>query len=111
MNADKNKPVGFDPRLSAFIGGYICVALSIASLCAQTHPLESIVGAARANPAALKDLLAANLPNLKNQGTALVWGQDFLFVAAAAKEPAVSIDAQPLAAMTRVPGVDIWYRL
>jgi enterochelin esterase-like enzyme len=111
MNADKNKPVGFDPRFSAFISGYTCVALSVASLCAQTHPLESIVEAARANPPALKELLATNFPNLKNQGTALVWGQDFLFVAAAAKEPAVSIDAQPLAAMTRVPGADIWYRL
>lgn len=80
-------------------------------MCAQTHPLQAIIEAARFNPPALKVLLATNFPNLKNQGTALVWGQDFLFLAAAAKEPTVSIDAQPPAAMTRVPDADIWYRL
>ena len=68
--------------------------LTIAGLCAQTHPLEAIVDAARANPPALKNLLATSFPNLKNQGTALVWGQDFLFVAETAKQPAVSVDAQ-----------------
>jgi len=58
-------------------------------LWAQTHPLEAIVEAARGNPPALKELLATNFPNLKNQGTALVWGQDFLFVAETAKQPMV----------------------
>src|SRR5580700_7562035 len=87
------------------------LSLSIAALYAQTHPLEAIIEAARANPPALKDLLSTNFPNLKNQGTALVWGQDFLFVAQTSKEPAVSIDAQPPAAMAHVPDADIWYRL
>jgi enterochelin esterase family protein len=83
----------------------------MATLCAQTHPLQAIIEAARANPPALKDLLARNFPNLKNQGVALMWGQDFLFVADTAKQPMVSIDAQPPSAMKRVPDADIWYRL
>lgn len=78
---------------------------------AQTHPLQAIVEAARANPQALKDLLATNFPNLKNQGTALVWGQDFLFIADTAKLPSVVIDAQPPASMKRAPDSEIWYRL
>jgi enterochelin esterase-like enzyme len=90
---------------------FLLLSLSVAALCAQLHPLEAIVDAARAHPAALKDLLATNFPNLKNQGTALVWGQDFLFVADTTKQPVVSIDAQPAAAMARVPDSDLWYRL
>jgi hypothetical protein len=89
----------------------LLLPLSMATLCAQMHPLESIIEAARFNPPALRDLLGTNFPNLKNQGTALVWGQDFLFVAETAKEPTVSIDAQPLAAMTRVQDSGYWYRL
>lgn len=82
-----------------------------ATVGAQTQPLEAIIEAAHSDPPALKELLGRNFPNLKNQGTALVWGQDFLFVAATAKEPMVSIDAQPLAPMTHVPDADIWFRL
>jgi len=89
----------------------VLLPISMAAMCAQTHPLESIVEAARVNPPALKALLATNFPNLKNQGTALVWGQDFLFLAETGKEPTVSIDAQPLAAMARVPDSGYWYRL
>ncbi len=85
--------------------------LTFAALYAQTHPLEAIVNAARANPAALKELLATNFPTLKNQGTALVWGQDFLFVADTAKQPTVSIDGQPATAMAHVPESDFWYAL
>jgi enterochelin esterase family protein len=83
--------------------------LSVGAMCAQTHPLQAIVEAARANPPVLKDLLAVNFPNLKNQGTALVWGQDFLFLAETAKQPAVSIDGQPQTPMTRVPNSGFWY--
>jgi len=89
----------------------LLLPLCAAALCAQTHPLQAIVEAARNNPAALKALLATNFPNLKNQGTALVWGQDFLFVAETAKQPAVSIDGQAAPAMTRLADSDIWYRL
>lgn len=89
----------------------VLATFTVAAMCAQTHPLQTIIEAARTDPPALKELLAANFPNLKNQGAALVWGQDFLFVADTAKTPEVSIDAQPPAAMARVAGSDIWYRL
>jgi hypothetical protein len=90
MNADEEQQgrCGDDRTLSV-------IPFSIVTLCAQTHPLQAVIEAARGNPPALKELLATNFPNLKNQGTALVWGQDFLFVAETAKEPIVSIDAQP----------------
>ena len=83
----------------------------MAALCAQTHPLQAILEAARANPPALAGLLATNFPNLKNQGTALVWGQDFLFVAETSKQPMVAIDGQPPSAMQRVPDTGQWYRV
>ncbi|HXM41178.1 MAG TPA: alpha/beta hydrolase-fold protein [Bryobacteraceae bacterium] len=89
----------------------VLVPISMAAMWAQTHPLQAIVEAARSDPPALKALLATDFPNLKNQGTALVWGQDFLFIAETAKEPAISIDAQPLAAMARLPDSGYWYRL
>ncbi len=89
----------------------LLLLLTITGLSAQTHPLEAIVDAAREHPAALKDLLAASYPSLKNQGTALVWGQDFLFVAETGKQSTVSIDGQPGAAMAAVPDSTLWYRL
>jgi hypothetical protein len=89
----------------------LLLPFSMAMVCAQTHPLEAIVDAARFHPAALKDLLATDFPSLKNQGTALVWGQDFLFIAETTNEPTVSIDAQSASAMTRVPDSGYWFRL
>jgi enterochelin esterase family protein len=78
---------------------------------AQTHPLETVIEAARAKSPELKDLLAKISPNLKTQGTALVWGQDFLFAVESEQEPGISIDGLPRAAMVRVPDSNIWYRL
>jgi enterochelin esterase family protein len=89
----------------------LLLPFSLAALSAQTHPLQSILDAARTQPAALRDLLAVNFPNLKNQGAALVWGQDYLFLADTPNQPAVSIDAQPPAAMARVPDSGLWFRL
>jgi enterochelin esterase-like enzyme len=86
-------------------------AIVVVAMNAQTHPLETAIEAARAKSPELKDLLAKISPNLKNAGTALVWGQDFLFAVESASEPAVSIDGQPKAAMARVPDSNIWYRL
>src|SRR5580704_5143898 len=90
---------------------FLLLPILAGTICGQTHPLQAIVEAARENPAALTELLAASFPHLKNQGTALVWGQDFLFVAETPKTPAVSIDGQAQAAMTRVPDAGYWYRL
>jgi enterochelin esterase-like enzyme len=86
-------------------------AIAAVAMNAQTHPLETVIEAARAKSPELKDLLAKISPNLKNAGTALVWGQDFLFAVESGSEPAVSIDGQPPAAMARVPDSNIWYRL
>ena len=85
--------------------------IAVVATNAQTHPLEAVVEAARAKSPELKDLLAKISPNLKNAGTALVWGQDFLFAVESGAEPGVSIDGQPRAAMARVPDSNIWYRL
>jgi enterochelin esterase family protein len=90
---------------------FLLLPFTAAVMLAQTHPLEAIVAAARTNSPALKDLLATNFPNLKNQGTALVWGQDFLFVAETATSPEISIDMQPFAGMTHVPASGYWFRL
>jgi len=87
------------------------LACLCAGLCAQTHPLQTMIEAARAQSPALKDLLTRSAPNLKNQGAAFVWGQDFLFAVETGKDPSVSIDGQPPVSMTRVPDSDIWYRL
>jgi enterochelin esterase family protein len=93
---------------------FLLVTLSVVAVVAmnaQTHPLEAVIEAARAKSPELKDLLTKISPNLKNAGTALVWGQDFLFAVESGSEPAVSIDGQPPAAMARVPDSNIWYRL
>jgi enterochelin esterase-like enzyme len=90
---------------------FLLMPLAVVAMSAQTHPLETVVEAARAKSPELKDLLTKISPNLKNGGTALVWGQDFVFAVESAQEPAVSIDGQPRAAMVRLPDSNIWYRL
>jgi enterochelin esterase family protein len=85
--------------------------LACAALPAQMHPIQAAVEAARAHSPELKDILTKNVPNLKAQGAALVWGQDFLFAVQSDKEPTVMIDWQPPAAMTQIPDSNIWYRL
>lgn len=79
-------------------------------LYAQSHPLETLIEAARqgANAPGLKDLVTRNLGA---RGGANVWGQDFLFVTAAAEPATVSLDGQPPAPMTRIPDSNLWMRL
>ena len=85
--------------------------LSISAVYAQTHPLQRIIEAARANSSELKDLIATGIPGLKGRDGAVVWGQDFLFVVESEKPASVSIDKQPAIAMTNVPGTKYWYKL
>ena len=89
---------------------FLLAALAVGAF-AQTHPLAAIIEAARAQSPELKDLLAKAPGNLKTQGAAFVWGQDYVFAIAAASSAAVSIDAQPPAALTRIPDSDLWYLL
>jgi len=85
--------------------------LSVAAAPAQTHPLQALIEAARARSPELKDLFPKTVFDLQERGAAVVWGQDFLFAIETGQVAAVSIDGQPPAPMTRVPGSGIWYRL
>ncbi len=87
------------------------IALGLAAgLFGQTHPLQTLIEAARAKSPAVKDLLAKASPNLK-QGAAYVWGQDYLFAADSEKDATVSIDGNPPAALSRIEGSTLAYRL
>jgi enterochelin esterase family protein len=89
----------------------LLAVLSVCGLAAQTHPLEAILNSARAESPQFKELLVKAAPNLRTQGTALVWGQDFLFAVETEREAGVSVNGQPPSAMKRVPESNIWYRL
>ncbi|WP_321476663.1 alpha/beta hydrolase-fold protein [uncultured Paludibaculum sp.] len=77
---------------------------------AQTHPLESLIETARTGPSApgFKDLVGKILTA---KGGTAVWGQDFLFVAAAEDAVSISIDGQPPVSMARIPDSNLWMRL
>src|SRR5260370_20171208 len=81
----------------------------VLGLCAQTNRLEAVFDAAHANSPDFRELLAKGR-NLKN-GTALVWGQDFLFAVETEKQPSIAIDGLAPAAMSRIADSNIWYRL
>jgi enterochelin esterase-like enzyme len=81
------------------------------SVYAETHPLEELIDAARTNAPAVKELLAKRSPNLKAQGGVWVWGQDFLFATDSDGASSVSIDGQPPAALPKMAGSTVAYRL
>jgi enterochelin esterase-like enzyme len=85
-------------------------SLSLTALSAQTHPIQSLIDAARAKSPDLKEQLTKASANPGN-GLAQVWGQDFLFAIASDKGASISIDGLPPAAMSRVPDSNLWYRL
>lgn len=84
------------------------------ALCAQMHPLQELIEAARANNhARLKELFASGIIGLKGRDGAAVWGQDFLFAVESAElAVAVRIDHEvPPRVMRRVAGTNYWYQL
>ena len=85
--------------------------LSALATQAQTHPLQTLIDAARANSPALKTLFPETLFDLKERGAAAVWGQDFLFAIESDAVSSVAVDKQPPVSMTRVPDSNFWYRL
>jgi enterochelin esterase-like enzyme len=85
---------------------FVTAALSVWALGAQTHPLQELIEAARAESPALKDLLGKR--NV-TQGSVWIWGQDFLF--AAPGDASVSIDSQPAIGLTKLAGSNASYRL
>ncbi len=90
------------------LGLLVCLA---GGALAQTHPYQSLIESARAKSPAVKDALAKLAPNLKTQGAAFVWGQDFLFAAESDKDAAVSIDGQPAVPLTKMADSNVAYRL
>ncbi len=93
-------------KLSVSLAAWVSLAFA-----ADPSPLQQLIEAARQKPASpiLKQLLTAH--NVNNRGTAVVYGQDFLFAIASEKTPAVSIDGQPGLPLDRVPDSNLWYRL
>lgn len=89
----------------------LLAALAALALRAQTHPIQELVEAARAKSPEFQALLAKRAPNLKNAGGAWVWGQDFLFAAEAENSAAVSVDGQAPAALDRIAGSRVWFRV
>jgi enterochelin esterase family protein len=87
------------------------VTLLAISLFAETHPLQVLIQTARENPAKLKELLPANIHDLKERGGVAVWGQDFLFAVDTDKTPSISVNHEPPAPMTRVPESNFWFTL
>jgi enterochelin esterase family protein len=89
----------------------VLLLLFLAPAGAQKHPLEILIEAARTNSPALKELLPANIHDLKERGGSAVWGQDFLFAIDIETVPSISIDRKAPVKMNRVPGSNSWYLL
>lgn len=82
-----------------------------ATVKAQTHPLETLITAARENSPQLGELIRAGLPGLAGRDGAAVWGQEFLFAVRSEEPATVSIDHGPPLVMRRVAGSPFWYLL
>lgn len=89
----------------------VLLFLTALPLTAQTHPLQRLIDAARANSPDLKILLAQGLPGLNGRDGAAVWGQDFLFAVESPDPAMIAIDSQPPLPMTRATGSNYWYKL
>jgi enterochelin esterase-like enzyme len=76
--------------------------------------LERLLDAAERGEASLADLLPAAMtvpPELGLGPGAVVSGDRFLFAASGPAPLTVAVDERPPAAMTRVQGTDLWYRV
>jgi enterochelin esterase family protein len=85
--------------------------LCVSACFSQTNPLQDVIEAARTHSPRLAELLGSGLPLLQGRDGAVVWGQEFLFAVESDKPATVSIDHQPPANMTNVPGTKYWYKL
>ena len=89
----------------------VLLFLTALPITAQTHPLQRLIDAARANSPDLKILLAQGLPGLNGRDGAAVWGQDFLFAVESPDPAMIAIDSQPPLPMTRATDSNYWYKL
>src|SRR6202050_1168638 len=91
--------------------------LAAAGLYGQTHPLQEIIDAARANSPRLKELLdrkdewGNRIPELSGRDGVAVWGQEFFFAVQSASAATVVIDGEPPVPLKQVPGTNYWYLL
>jgi enterochelin esterase-like enzyme len=95
----------------------IFLLLAAAGLYGQTHSLQELIDAARADSPRLKELLdrkdewGNRLPELNGRDGAAVWGQEFLFAVQSASVATVVIDGEPPVPLKQVPGTNYWYLL
>jgi len=95
----------------------ILLLLAAAGLHAQTHPLQELIDAARADSPRLRDLLdrkdewGNRLPELNGRDGVAVWGQEFLFAVESQLAATVVIDGEPPVPMKQAPGTNYWYLL
>ena len=80
----------------------ILALLSASAVCAQMHPIQELIEAARTNSPKLKDLLAGGLPLLQGRDGAAVWGQEFLF-AVESEKPAMVTRLVPWISVALLP--------
>ena len=83
----------------------LVVLLGGLALCAQMHPLQELIEAARAHDhRRLKTLLAGGLPGLKGRDGAAVWGQEPPPVSAqpSVEELTRTPTAEPAASASRI---------
>ncbi len=90
----------------------IFLLLAAAALFGQTHPLQELIDAARADSPRLKELLdrkdewGNRIPELNGRDGVAVWGQEFFFAVQSASAATVIIDGEPPIALKQVPGTN-----
>ena len=79
----------------------IYLLLAAAGLRGQTHPLQELIDAARADSPKLKELLdrkdqwGNRIPELNGRDGVAVWGQEFFFAVQSPSAATVVIDGAP----------------
>jgi enterochelin esterase family protein len=95
----------------------VFLLLAAAGLYGQTHPLQELIDAARADSPRLKELLdrkdewGNRLPELRGRDGVAVWGQEFFFAVESGSAATVGIDGEPPVPMKQAPGSNYWYLL
>jgi enterochelin esterase-like enzyme len=95
----------------------ISLLFAAAGLYGQTHPLQELIDAARADSPRLKDLLdrkdewGNRIPEFNGRDGVAVWGQEFFFAVQSASAATVVIDGEPPVPLKQVPGTNYWYLL
>jgi len=95
----------------------IFLLLVAAGLYGQTHPLQELIDAARADSPRLKELLdrkdewGNRIPELNGRDGVAVWGQEFFFAVQSASAATVVIDGEPPVPLKQAPGTNYWFLL